>query len=146
MIIRNTLSWEIINGNCIIENTMHPVPKIPFKNIKLIKKFHLNETNQPQTFFCLTSLWKYSQGCIQNLPPDVLYKKAALKNFIIFTGKLLCWSLFLIKLQVSQIFSCEKCEIFKNNYFKEHLWTAASVAFYIWPYDLPPNYLPLSYQ
>ena len=33
-------------------------------------------------------------------PPEVFYKKAALKNFSIFTGKRLCWSLFLIKLQV----------------------------------------------
>ena len=28
------------------------------------------------------------------------YKKAVLKNFAIFTGKHLCWILFLIKLQV----------------------------------------------
>ena len=24
------------------------------------------------------------------------------------------------------MFSCEICEIFKNNYFEEHLWTTAS--------------------
>ena len=35
-----------------------------------------------------------------NQPPEVLYKKAALKNFALFTGKHLCSSLFLIKLQV----------------------------------------------
>ena len=29
-------------------------------------------------------------------PPEVFYKKAALKNFKLFTGKHLCWSLFLI--------------------------------------------------
>ena len=33
-------------------------------------------------------------------PPEVFCKKAALKTFTIFTGKSLCWSLFLIKLQV----------------------------------------------
>ena len=32
--------------------------------------------------------------------PGVLYKKPVLKNFVIFTGKCLCWSLFLIKLQI----------------------------------------------
>ena len=32
-------------------------------------------------------------------PPEVFCKKAALKNFPIFTGKGLCWSLCLIKLQ-----------------------------------------------
>ena len=25
------------------------------------------------------------------------------------------------------MFSCEFCEIFKNNFFTEHLWTTASV-------------------
>ena len=30
-------------------------------------------------------------------PPEVFYKKAVLKNFLIFTGKHLYWSLFLIK-------------------------------------------------
>ena len=32
-------------------------------------------------------------------PPEAFYKKTALKHFAIFTGKYLCWSLFLIKLQ-----------------------------------------------
>ena len=42
----------------------------------------------------------------------VLFKKAVLKNFVIFTGKDLCWSLFLIK------------NIAK--FFEEQLQTAAS--------------------
>ena len=41
-------------------------------------------------------------------------KKGVLKNCADFTGKHLCWSLFLIKLQV-----------FKYTYFEEHLWTTA---------------------
>ena len=41
-------------------------------------------------------------------------KKGVLKNCANSTGKHLCWSLFLIKLQV-----------FKNTYFEEHLWTTA---------------------
>ena len=32
--------------------------------------------------------------------PEVFYKKTVLKNFSIFTGKYLCWNLFLIKLGV----------------------------------------------
>ena len=36
----------------------------------------------------------------QKWPPQVLCKKGVLKNFANFTGKHLCWSLFLIKLQV----------------------------------------------
>ena len=56
-------------------------------------------------------------------------KKAVLKCFAIFTGKHLCWSLLVIKLQrltPAQVFPCEYCENFKNTYFEEHLRTAAS--------------------
>ena len=36
----------------------------------------------------------------QKQPPEVFYENCVLKKFSIFTGKHLCWSLFLIKLQV----------------------------------------------
>ena len=63
--------------------------------------------------------------------------KGVLKNLRNFTGKHLCWSLFLIKFQVfkplillkrdsNTLFSCEICEIFRNSYFEEHLRTTAS--------------------
>ena len=58
-------------------------------------------------------------------------KKAVLNSFAIFTGKHLCWSLFLIKLQAfrlpTQVSFCEYCEIFKNTYFEKHLPMTASV-------------------
>ena len=64
-------------------------------------------------------------------------RQGVLKNFANFTGKNLCWSLFLIKLEfwgpatllkktLTQVFSCEIYKLFKNNYFEEHLWTSAS--------------------
>ena len=58
-------------------------------------------------------------------------KNAVLKNFAIFTGQHLCWSLFFnfIKKRLQQrCFTVAKfcCEIFKNTYFEEHLRTAAS--------------------
>ena len=57
----------------------------------------------------------------------VLWKKVFLKNLTNFTGKDLCWSLFLMKSQdPTQMFSCEICEIFNNIYFEEHLRTTAS--------------------
>ena len=71
----------------------------------------------------------------QKQPSEVFYKKAVLKNFAIFTGKHLCWSLFLIKLQAfrpdskrdpSTCISCESCEMLKNISFEEHLQTVAS--------------------
>ena len=65
-------------------------------------------------------------------------KKAVLKNFAIFTGIHLCWSLFLIKLQAfrpatllkrdsTQVFFFEYCEIFKNTCFEKYLRMIASV-------------------
>ena len=52
------------------------------------------------------------------------------------TGKHLCWSLFLNKVEglrpatilkktLTQVISCDYYEIFKNTYFKEHLRPAA---------------------
>ena len=61
-------------------------------------------------------------------------KKLFLKNYAIFTGKHLCWSLFFLfpeglqlyqKEAPIQVFSCEQCDIFKNTYFKKHLQTTA---------------------
>ena len=64
-------------------------------------------------------------------------KQGVLKNFPNFTGKNLCWSLFLIKLLFwgpatllkktpTQVVSCKVCKLFKNNYFEEHLWMSTS--------------------
>ena len=53
-------------------------------------------------------------------------KKGVLENFAKFTGKQLCWSLLVIKLQASQVFCCEFCDIFKKTYFEENMQTAAS--------------------
>ena len=53
-------------------------------------------------------------------------KKAVLKNFAIFTGKHLCWSLFLIKLLAFKVFSNECCENFKNKFFEKDVWTVPS--------------------
>ena len=53
-------------------------------------------------------------------------KKAVLKIFALFTGKHLCWSLFLTKLQVF----AAKITYFEITYFEEHLRAAASVNCY----------------
>ena len=63
-------------------------------------------------------------------------KIAVLKNFAMFKGKHLSWSLFLTNLQAwrsaillkresSSVFSFEYCNIFKNIYSEEHLRTGA---------------------
>ena len=75
----------------------------------------------------------------------MFYKKAILKTFAIITGKYLCWSVFLKKLQAlrpttllnktpTQVFYCDYCETFKNTYFEEHLRTAASESLFLEEY------------
>ena len=59
---------------------------------------------------------------------EVLCKKDVLINFAKFTGKHLFQSLFFNKKEtLTQVFSFEFCEIFKNTLFKEIPATAASV-------------------
>ena len=65
-------------------------------------------------------------------------QKGVLRNFTKFTGKHLCQNLFLNEVAglrpatllkketLAQVFSCEFCEISKNTFFTEHLWTTAS--------------------
>ena len=59
---------------------------------------------------------------------QMFFKIGALKSFANFTGKHLCWSLFLKTLQTcrlatllkktpTQVFFCKVCEIFKNLFF-----------------------------
>ena len=57
-------------------------------------------------------------------------KKGVLRDFTKFTGKHLCQRLFFIK-SLAQVFSCEFCEISKNTFFTEHLWTTASPVFFL---------------
>ena len=88
----------------------------------LVKHF-LHYTNHLSGFTLIT--------IIRSSRLERFFKIGFLKNFAILTGKHLCWSLFLIKLQAfrpsglqlywkntsTQIFSCENCETFKNSFF-----------------------------
>ena len=65
---------------------------------------------------CKLNIFRFSQG--RNSRLQMFFKIGVSKNFANFTGKQLCWNLFLIKLQV---FSCEISENFKNNFFREHV-------------------------
>ena len=70
--------------------------------------------------------------------PEVFCKKGVLKDYAKFKGKHLCQSLFLNKFAslrpatllkketLAQVFSCEFCEISRNTFYTEHLWTTAS--------------------
>ena len=90
---------------------------------------HLNQ--EPLSHWITeTLLLKSCIPLLQKQPPEVFFKKALLKNFAIFSGKHLCWNLFSIKLQVSNFIkkvpNFEYYEIFKNAYYEENAWTAAS--------------------
>ena len=66
-------------------------------------------------------------------------KKGVFKSFTKFIEKHLCQSLFLKKVAglrpttqfkketLTQVFSCEFCEILKKNFFTEQFWSTASV-------------------
>ena len=54
---------------------------------------------------------KYMKENVQKQPPEVFYKKGVLRNFVKFTGKHLCQSLFLKKLPAE---ICQFCEISNN--------------------------------
>ena len=75
---------------------------------------------------------------IRSSRSQMFFKLSFIKN-VTFTGKRLCWSLFLIKFQAlrapillkrdsTQVFSCEICEIFKNILFYRTPLVAASIA------------------
>ena len=69
---------------------------------------------------------EWLSGKHRTSPPNVFCKKGVLENFTKFTGKHLCQSLFLIKLQASdvflgiQVFSYEYYEVFKNSFFMQY--------------------------
>ena len=53
--------------------------------------------------------------------PEVFCKKGALKNSAKITGKHLCQSLFLIKVQAEASNIIKKLELFKNTFFIKHV-------------------------
>ena len=66
---------------------------------------------------------------IQKQTPELFYKKAVLKNFAIFTGRHLCYSLFLIKLHAptadstnwTQKIICETFDFFRLDLKEEFI-------------------------
>ena len=92
--------------------------------------FYISKNITSYTFLLVSKI-------VERIPEEatrgVLCKKVFLEISQKFTRKHLCQSLFLIKLQafikketLAQVLSCECCEISKNTFFTEHLWTTAS--------------------
>ena len=69
--------------------------------------------------------------------------QAVFKNFAIFKGKHLCWSLFFIKRFKKRLqHTCEYCEIFKSTYLEEHSRMAASVKIKIFILQIYKRQIP----
>ena len=75
---------------------------------------------------CLKKFLAIKNHSYGNIPKEMLCKKVVLQNLAKFTGKNLCWGLFLIKLTMAQVFSYEFCEILKNTFFYRTPPAAAS--------------------
>ena len=77
--------WKVCTGNSY--------------NIKQRRLNKINFQSKPSLCFCYTFDFNpllANVFIIKKQPPVVFYKKSVLKKFLIFTGKHLCWSLFLI--------------------------------------------------
>ena len=81
------------------------------------------------------SLWQTSREKVyltfQKQPLDVLHKKAVFKNFVIFAGKHLCWSVFRLETLlkgdsntgIKSIAKFLRTSILKNIISNGYVWT-----------------------
>ena len=77
--------------------------EIPF----FVLYFETTERFSPE-YVSYYTFYTFASNKSQKQPPVGFCKKGALKKFAIFAGKHLCWSLFLIKLQVVGLISVVK--------------------------------------
>ena len=93
--------------------------------IKIFSKFFIRDVcGDPSC----ASVWPVLRDHSEATTGGVSYKKLYLKISQYFTEKHLCWT-SVLKETPTQLFFCEYCEIFKNNYFGEHLRTALPVVY-----------------
>ena len=110
-------------------------------SLKTTDSFHFNLNSGlkfvlalAHNFFITVKKWLLdSLSGFRNSLPRCPVKRSVLKNFTSFTGKQLCWNLFLINLEVfrpalywreipTQVLSCEIRGIFKNTCEQLPLW------------------------
>ena len=105
-----------------------------WKGESLIKLIKCGQYRNHDKIYRLKSISSIVDHYLEVATRGVLWKKV-LKNFAIFTGKQLCWSLFLIKLQAWRPATLFKIDsntgVFLRIlrifiYFEKHLRTAAS--------------------
>ena len=115
------VTWKLLHSFC---ETFHQNNQ----NNRILTQS--NSTLVMQVFFC--------SGTLQKQPFEILFKISVLKNCATFTGKQLCWSVILVKLQTwrpatllkespTQAFCSEFCENIKNSFFNRTPSVAASI-------------------
>ena len=84
----------------------------------------------PSLLFLVKSVWLHSLKGMNKFHflRSLLLQINCSEICLIFTGKHLCWRLFL-KVTGQEVFSCEICKIFKNAFFHRTPPLAASVTF-----------------
>ena len=82
--------------------------------ISLSPQMSLMQTKMQVLYFSFVT-WMVASKTLRSIQLDAFCKKRVLKNFTKFTGKCLCKSLFLIKLQAS---ACEFCEILNTFFYR----------------------------
>ena len=83
------------------------------------------KSSQPQTKF--TGSYKKECMNIRSSHRRCSLEKGVLRNFAKFTGKRLCQSLFLIKLQAPLSYRNQSTDLWnKSTFFTEQLWTTTS--------------------
>ena len=111
-----------------------------FRPVTLLKRDSITDVFVHQRKPAKTSAFKrdfsgFSSSFTQKQPAVVFYKKDVLKNsqenscaIVSFLLKLQAEACsFVKKGTLTQVFSCEFCEIFKNTLFTEHHWATASI-------------------
>ena len=137
MLYRVKLFWEISQSS--LQNTCngHSI----FTKLQVIGRNFIKQDSNNEMFseiFIFLFMKCFSFPLFDEAPVEAATGSVNLKNFATFTGKQLCWNLFLIKLQSwrtatlvkkktpTRVFSCEYYEIFKNTNFEKHLRMAAT--------------------
>ena len=102
---------HVVSG-CVVRSEHH----IDMLSAELIMEEHLNifitEPSIEQTVYFWDSVKKE--------PPEEFYENAVIKNFAICTGKLLCWSLFSLGVQVFNLLKETPTQLFSPEYGKKY--------------------------
>ena len=82
---------------------------------------------EPECFKRDLKVWIFGLNLYRSSHQRCSIEIVVLKNFTKFTQEITCVEVpFLTKLQAWALFSCKFCETFKNTFFTEHFWAAAS--------------------